>query len=194
MPRQNIKGKKTGRLTAIKPLYKNEYRSIVWQCLCDCGKVIEIATNTFNSGKQISCGCFHKENSSKRMRQTMSKPEGVSITNQLFAHYKIAAKTRNLTFKISFRYFKQLIQDPCFYCGEIKRNKRLIKQKHRNFEFGFNGLDRVNSNNGYTIKNVVPCCVICNYAKHTLPKQEFFNWTKQLYTNLKNKGLISERD
>lgn len=189
---KDIKGKRTGRLIAIKSLYKNKYRNMVWECLCDCGKIIQLTAGLFNSGKQISCGCFHRENSSKRMQQTMSKPEGVSITNNLFANYKISAKNRNLVFKISFRYFKQLIQEPCFYCGEIKRNKRFIKQKCRNFEFTYNGIDRVNNNLGYIKTNVVSCCGFCNSAKSDLAQSEFLNWVKQLWSNLQKKNLLAE--
>lgn len=51
-----------------------------------------------------------------------------------------------------------------------------------------NGIDRVDSSIGYTIQNSVPCCKICNYAKHNLTLEEFTLWLDRLVefrTNLK---------
>jgi len=44
-----------------------------------------------------------------------------------------------------------------------------------------NGVDRINSNIGYEINNVVSCCSKCNYAKHMMNKKEFLNWVEKIY-------------
>ena len=45
----------------------------------------------------------------------------------------------------------------------------------------FNGIDRIDSNIGYTVNNCVPCCTICNHMKNDLTTDEFYNHIKLLY-------------
>ena len=52
-------GQRFGHLTVVKDTGKRFYRSIIWECLCDCGNVHEVTSNNLNSGKVNSCG---KEN------------------------------------------------------------------------------------------------------------------------------------
>ena len=44
-----------------------------------------------------------------------------------------------------------------------------------------NGVDRINSNIGYTEENTVPCCKYCNTAKNTMTQNEFKMWIKRVY-------------
>jgi hypothetical protein len=37
------------------------------------------------------------------------------------------------------------------------------------------GIDRINNEVGYSIKNSVPCCGVCNYMKRKFSKEEFIN-------------------
>lgn len=52
-------GKKFGRLTVIDELNKRKNRYIIWKCLCDCGREVEVRTNSLISGHTNSCGCYH---------------------------------------------------------------------------------------------------------------------------------------
>lgn len=52
----DLTGQRFGKLQAIKFVgVKNQKRK--WQCLCDCGKLIEVATGSLRSGRALSCGC-----------------------------------------------------------------------------------------------------------------------------------------
>ena len=44
-----------------------------------------------------------------------------------------------------------------------------------------NGIDRIDSSQGYTNENSVPCCTFCNFAKHTMGKDDFLAWVKRVY-------------
>lgn len=56
-------GRKYGRLLVIKRAENPRY----WKCLCDCGKVKNIASNALAGGHAKTCGCSHvKEKSGKR--------------------------------------------------------------------------------------------------------------------------------
>jgi len=78
------------------------------------------------------------------------------------------AKLYNVPLTISLEEFKELISKPCYYCGGKLP------------EAG-SGVDRINSKLGYTIKNVKPCCWVCNRAKGTFTQDEFHKWVKQIH-------------
>ena len=44
-----------------------------------------------------------------------------------------------------------------------------------------NGIDRIDSNIGYTKENSVSCCKFCNTAKSTMSRDEFLKWIKKVY-------------
>lgn len=50
-------GMRTKMLTVVKQAGKNEHRSILWECRCDCGKVINVTASALRKGQQ-SCGCI----------------------------------------------------------------------------------------------------------------------------------------
>lgn len=45
-----------------------------WKCLCDCGKIVVLRKDSFiyPYSKVKSCGCWHREESSKRPRDKVS--------------------------------------------------------------------------------------------------------------------------
>lgn len=46
----DITGKKYGRLTVIKFAYKDETRSTIWECRCDCGNRLMVKKPNLISG------------------------------------------------------------------------------------------------------------------------------------------------
>ena len=46
-------------------------------------------------------------------------------------------------------------------------------------------MDRIDSNKGYEIDNVRPCCWSCNYMKNNLNENEFYDKIKKIINNLK---------
>ncbi len=54
-----------GRLTVVESTIKRVNGSIVWKCLCDCGKITFVSANNLRNGGTRSCGCLLKESCSK---------------------------------------------------------------------------------------------------------------------------------
>lgn len=50
-------GERYGRLVVTAKCL--EYTK--WECLCDCGTIKEVRRDALIHGRQVSCGCFHKE-------------------------------------------------------------------------------------------------------------------------------------
>lgn len=58
--RNNLTGKRFGRLTVIKLMPKNK-RKTYYECLCDCGNTKIVRSDSLTSGSVQSCGCLKKE-------------------------------------------------------------------------------------------------------------------------------------
>ena len=56
MPIKNIEGMKFGALTAVRRV-GTKNRCAVWQCVCDCGRIVDVAGAWMASGNTKSCGC-----------------------------------------------------------------------------------------------------------------------------------------
>jgi hypothetical protein len=138
-----------------------------WTCLCDCKNEIIVASEALAKGHTKSCGCLRKD-----FRRTPDAP-----LNVLYAMYRAAAHNAGRVFEIDKEDFRRLTSQNCYYCGaEPSRMKR-----SRNSAIYFwNGLDRVDNSVGYVLANVVPCCKICNQAKHTLTQEVFLSWIDTL--------------
>ena len=59
--------------------------------------------------------------------------------------------------------------------------KRKQKGKISDTVIKINGIDRIDSNKGYSFDNVVACCKYCNGAKNTMTQEEFKEWIKRVY-------------
>lgn len=178
----DVSGQRFGRLIAIKSHKNPKVRhkdTYYWECQCDCGKNTLVSIGNLRSGAVKSCGCLS--------RDTNQIEPGKAAANRVFATYKQGAKVRKIQFKITFEDFIRLTNKICNYCG----CKPGTIQKGRNGSFIYNGLDRVNSTIGYTLDNVVPCCIQCNRAKHTMTVEEFYNFIKRVYNYLVDSSKIS---
>lgn len=148
-------GKRFGKLVVLERKdINNKYK-----CLCDCGNIVFISPGNLSYTK--SCGC-------SRIKAT-----GI---DRLFFYYEKQAKNRNLEFSLDKEYFKLLVNGECAYCGNPpSSNLRGYK---------YIGIDRVDNNKGYIKGNVVSCCKTCNFAKRTMPLEEFKSWIVSVYRRI----------
>lgn len=73
--------------------------------------------------------------------------------HQAFRRGKGNAKRRGHKWELTEPEFKRFFKKPCHYCGQ---------RFHRGWG---TGLDQKQAGKGYTINNVVPCCISCNSFK-----------------------------
>lgn len=160
-------GEKHGKLTILfvdgftEDKNGNRYR--IGTCECECGNRIVVRLADVVSGNTKSCGCSRRKHKNKAI-------------GRLYSAYSSNAKTRGLEFDLSHKQFYKLINSKCHYCG-IEPSNKITYQGENHF---CNGIDRVDNSKGYSIDNVVPCCSICNQAKHTLSYDEFISWIERL--------------
>ncbi len=118
-----------------------------------------------------------KESYLKHRETRLAQSKKASRTVQgRFTQAKSQAKRRGIDFELGFEQFKLAVVDhPCEYC---------------NLEFNTTGtgLDRIDSNFGYALGNIVPCCSDCNSAKNDMSTAEFKALVERVYENFKRKA------
>ncbi len=98
--------------------------------------------------------------------------KGEAARNNVLRSYKKRAARCDLVWNLSDDFFFSLTRQSCFYCGiEPKQEYKSIP--NGNGSYFYNGVDRRNNSEGYTIENCVPCCGVCNFMKRTLDEETF---------------------
>lgn len=64
----DLTGKRFGRLTVLERA-PNHGKRTMWLCCCDCNTQKVVSSDELKSGKTQSCGCLHREISSKVLRR-----------------------------------------------------------------------------------------------------------------------------
>lgn len=151
---------------------KNKDHHKYYLCRCSCGNEKIFKGIFISNGIIKSCGCV-----SSSIPRVFSKNKEAAI-QYAFDVYKNSAKVMNRCFDISLEHFVELTQQNCRYCGVVPSN---IARVINGDNFEYNGLDRIDNTKGYTLDNVVPCCLHCNQAKSNLTKKEFLEHVIKIY-------------
>jgi hypothetical protein len=180
----NLVGQKFGKLTILEIFRKDKYYHKSAKCICDCGKEHSTYLTSLISGDCKSCGCLRL---SKNNREDIIWKR---YFYQGFTKNKPRDKRKNLIHTLELLDFKKLCLLPCFYCGTIYDRELLdndlnnsIKIKS-NTTIKCNGIDRINSNIGYTKENCVPCCKKCNLMKNVLSVKDFEEHIFKIFNHL----------
>lgn len=163
--RLSLVNKKFGKLKVIKLEFVTKQRTY-WRCQCDCGNQSIVIGSNLTRGGTKSCGC--------------RKHTSDTLEIQTYNAYRCAAKKRDIAFNITKDEFKSLIKQNCYYCNLIPSNVK----KRDDMKLLYSGVDRKNNKLGYSLKNCVPCCQHCNFAKRELNVIEFKEFIKRAYNHL----------
>lgn len=58
---QDITGARYGRLIVLDFSHTQAKRTM-WRCQCDCSAIVVVSANNLRRGKQVSCGCYRRDN------------------------------------------------------------------------------------------------------------------------------------
>jgi len=182
---KNILGQKFGKLTVIS-LCEDRGNSgqIMYNCVCDCGNSHRTSGHSIRSGRSKSCGC----NRLNYIPKTFNKDRKEQILIQLYkSTIEKRSKSKGWDVCIDFNVFKKLSLSNCFYCGINPISKIDDRKKDNNKtkisdEYIYvNGIDRMDSDLGYTVENSVSCCKYCNTAKNNMRIDDFKKWIRRVY-------------
>lgn len=179
----NLVGEIIGNYTVIsfdKEIKKGKKVINYWICKCDCGTIKSVTHRTLMKRNNVqNCGCKSKDDLIRRS----SNPD--AGYKKVYRSYITRAKTYKIDFSLTDDEFYSLTQNKCYYCG-IEPSRISKAWSKYSPDFIYNGVDRIDSNIGYTVENCVTCCTKCNYAKSTMSLDEFKSWIIKLYNNLIN--------
>jgi hypothetical protein len=90
----------------------------------------------------------------------------------VYRAYLQGALRRKCKFTLSVQEVFNLVCKPCYYCGREGLNHTL--------GFDYNGIDKIDANEGYVINNVVPCCKDCNVMKRKMLIHDFLQQVERI--------------
>ena len=84
MPKkQNLLGRRFGRLLVVEETRKGRY--VAWRCQCDCGNETTVISTYLLSNKIVSCGCYRKDNAKKLFSK--------DLTGKVFSELTVVGPT-----------------------------------------------------------------------------------------------------
>lgn len=151
------------------------HRNGFYKFRCGCSEWFRLRdTNSFTSWDDIRCSDCKRIS---RLKEHIGE-------RYVFKRVKWDAKKAGRSFNLSFEWFKEIIHQPCHYCNRKDTNKVNVASKIPGefllTDFRYNGIDRVDNAVGYEEDNCIPCCVVCNRAKNSMPYDEFMEYIRSL--------------
>jgi hypothetical protein len=192
MRKLEITGQKFNLLTAVKIDHKNKYGTYMWEFACECGVRKVTYAHLVRKGRIKSCGCLLH-----RTHCPYNKlPDGEAAFNALLQGYKDDAKRRELSFGLTPERFRTLTKSTCKYCG-VPPLQSHNTHKNQGTPYVYNGIDRQDNKQGYTLENSVACCCVCNKAKRAMSVSQFMDWIQRLvkfHTNPESPAIEQGRE
>lgn len=175
MAREDLTGKKFGRLTVIKFAHSKNRKSY-WVCKCDCGNETITRSDSLKEGKVKSCSCLNHEHG----RPT----HGMSSTKI----YHVWASMKNRCKNPNDRNYHHYGGRGIMYCDEWEKFEPFYKWAYENgYKEGLS-IDRVDVNGNYEPDNCIWITmeeqqnnkrdnVLITYRNKT---QNIMQWSKEL--------------
>lgn len=152
-------------------------RDAMYLCTCGCGTQKTVRARDLRAGYSKSCGCLNRA-PRLHARKLDTDIHEANIYRSIYR----GALARKLDFSLSKDEVLSLVFHNCHYCDSAPRNISKIpsKKMESRSTLAWNGLDRKDSSQGYSLDNVVPCCKFCNKAKQVLGYNDFTAWINQI--------------
>lgn len=117
----DLSGKVFGRLTVLNSYswhqFPNGQRKAKWDCLCQCGNNVSVIVGGLTSGLTKSCGCWHKEQTSKANRKW-------NISRKTYhVYHNMLQRCYSQDYKTNFKFVEYGIQ----VCDEWLGDEGLLR-------------------------------------------------------------------
>lgn len=182
--RQDRTGQKHGRFTLLASSeHQSKQGQYYWHARCECGTEKEVLPSDLIHGATRSCGCWQREVAKEVVARNGTKlPPGEAAFNRIVKQYRNNARAKNREWSLTKDECRAMLTGNCEYCGITPHRVMAsnVKASSDNGVFTYNGIDRVDSELGYTPENTCSCCFECNRAKSNLTKQVFLEWAQRV--------------
>lgn len=178
-----------GKLTVTSlRISQNKHTQWLNEFTCDCGsKLLRVPCVVF--GKKPIRACYIC---------SRLKAPGVTTNRELYNICIRAARDRELEFLLTIEEHSNLIKQNCYCCGKApepynryltvsgERRKAAKGALQRAVDRAWilaNGVDRIDSNKGYTLDNSAACCYDCNIAKAEKTLSEYIEHCRRVLSH-----------
>lgn len=178
-------GSRFGRWVVVANAGMDARRNTLWECRCICGHIRIARACIIKKDPVLTCNGNHEWGG--------KLPPGVAAMNAMYAAYRGRAAAHDHVFELSVEQFEHMTTQDCFYCGV--EPKQIYRSRNANGGYTYNGIDRKDSKQGYTLDNCVPCCWQCNKIKSIMPYEKFMEWIHRIAAhqtaNIKNEQTVT---
>lgn len=187
--RQDLIGKKIGKLTCLEFVGKTDYNHLKWRWRCECGREKIITGNCVRYGGIKGCGIC-----TKRGQQSVRWTGVGEIGSTWWRNIQKAAERREMEFKITKQEAWELFLKQNRICALTGEELRFTEiGTAYGGDGGTASIDRIDNEKGYTLDNIWWVHRDINIMKFVLPLNKFY-YTAYLSVNKENhpKILIEE--
>lgn len=144
-----LANKRFGRLLAIRNIKQRQGTHIMWLCICDCGNLTLVRSESLTVGRSQSCGCLQKEKASSARRGKKHSQE-TKLKMSEKAKLRIGDRSSSWVGGTSSYYHNQARQIWEEYWGESIPHEYLIHHLDKNYK-----------------NNHIPNLVMVTYDQHS---------------------------
>ncbi|KAL6753706.1 hypothetical protein V8C86DRAFT_3139724 [Haematococcus lacustris] len=123
----------------------------------------------YRARRAAACAAYRAANSDKQKKRSV---QVATVPAKRFKKIQSDAARRGLSVAegpVETEAMQQKLLEPCYYCNFVPPDGDTI-----------NGLDRVDSQLGYSDANTVACCPTCNIMKGERPAEEFLQKVRRI--------------
>ncbi len=148
-----LKGKRFGRLTVLREEGRTKQKQVKWLCRCDCGKEKIIVGVALTGGLVVSCGCYRREASSKRlMGKQIGKKHGFSQDEEMAPTYNVWCDIKRRCYNKNNTHYKWYGERGITVCERWRKSFENFLADMKKRPEGLT-LDRINNNGNYEPAN-----------------------------------------
>lgn len=144
-----------------------------WLCICDCGSITSVRADRLAGNTTRSCGCLLREAGKAKLKKLHARGgrcNPMAAKNRVKRYYLTGVRRRGLVFNLTDEQFYSILVKNCYYCGDVPQQ---VSSTKGGSLFVHSGIDRLDSSEGYTMENSVPCCYPCNLMKLNMSYNDF---------------------
>lgn len=171
---KDLSNQKFGKLTAIKYIkscrYKIGGKYDIWECKCECGNIIYVSSSNLNKKPIHGCRQCRSQSLSKQFKK-------YPIPSDLWIRIRNRIKKKGCECDITPKFIYELFLQQNKKCA-ISGLELVFADTHAKKTDTTASLDRIDSNEGYTKKNVQWVHKTVNSMKNDMTDNEFINWCK----------------